>query len=146
LSRAKQLAAGRHYAVALLEDGTVMAWGDRVDGKLGDGETGPFSDGQSKIPTPRPVRGLSGVKQIAEIYRQMKGQCGDYQGAKPLARGLTGHMGGDDPPGVGLLSSHLIAETAQVSFVSEVLLSMGWLYHNVQDVLQGTERFEPKEA
>jgi alpha-tubulin suppressor-like RCC1 family protein len=65
LAGVKQLAAARTFAVALLEDGTVMAWGDRSDGKLGDGETGPFSDGQNKIPTPRPVRGLSGVKQIA---------------------------------------------------------------------------------
>ena len=65
LAGVKQLAAGRLFAVALLEDGTVMAWGDRWDGKLGDGETGPFSDRQTNIPTPRPVRGLSGVKQIA---------------------------------------------------------------------------------
>jgi len=65
LSQVKQLAAGWQFAIALLEDGTVMAWGDRWGGKLGDGEVGPFSDRKNAIPTPRPVRGLSGVKQIA---------------------------------------------------------------------------------
>ena len=40
--------------------------------------------------------GATGIKQIAEIFRQMKGLCGDYQIAGPLQRGLTVNMGGDD--------------------------------------------------
>jgi len=65
LTRVKQLAAGWHFALALIEDGTVMAWGERDSGKLGDGEVGPFRDRVNDIPTPRPVMGLSGVRQIA---------------------------------------------------------------------------------
>lgn len=65
LSRVKQLAAGSNFALALIEDGTVMAWGERDSGKLGDGEVGPFRDRVNDIPAPRPVRGLSGVRQIA---------------------------------------------------------------------------------
>merc|ERR1712217_65535 len=40
--------------------------------------------------------GATGVKQLHEIYRQMKGQCGDYQVPKTPEHGLTMNMGGDD--------------------------------------------------
>jgi acetyl-CoA acyltransferase len=40
--------------------------------------------------------GTTGVKQVAEIYRQMKGLCGDYQIQRELHTGLTVNMGGDD--------------------------------------------------
>eukprot|EP00930_Biecheleria_cincta_P048342 TRINITY_DN33669_c0_g1_i1.p1 TRINITY_DN33669_c0_g1~~TRINITY_DN33669_c0_g1_i1.p1 ORF type:complete len:431 (-),score=54.21 TRINITY_DN33669_c0_g1_i1:97-1389(-) len=40
--------------------------------------------------------GATGVKQILEIWRQMKGDCGEYQmGRKPQV-GLAANMGGDD--------------------------------------------------
>lgn len=65
LAGVKQLAAGRLFAVALLEDGTVMAWGDPEGEKLGAGERGLFINRSYMVPTPRPVQGLSGVKQIA---------------------------------------------------------------------------------
>ena len=40
--------------------------------------------------------GATGVKQILEVYRQMKGRCGDYQLAKTPSLGITANMGGDD--------------------------------------------------
>ena len=40
--------------------------------------------------------GATGVKQILEIYRQMKGKCGDYQLAKTPELGITANMGGSD--------------------------------------------------
>ncbi len=40
--------------------------------------------------------GATGVKQVLEIFRQMKGKCGDYQMKKIPKFGLTANMGGDD--------------------------------------------------
>jgi acetyl-CoA acyltransferase len=40
--------------------------------------------------------GATGVKQPLEIFRQMKGRCGDYQVAATPRWGLTANMGGDD--------------------------------------------------
>lgn len=40
--------------------------------------------------------GATGVKQVHEIYRQMKKECGDYQVKRHVEHGLTVNMGGDD--------------------------------------------------
>lgn len=40
--------------------------------------------------------GTTGVKQINEIYKQMKGKAGDYQLAGPVDIGLASNMGGND--------------------------------------------------
>ena len=59
-----------------------------------DGDT-PVNTGGGLVGFGHPV-GATGVKQILEVYRQMKGQCGDYQIATPPTIGLTANMGGDD--------------------------------------------------
>lgn len=60
-----------------------------LDGKL------PVNTGGGLLSFGHPV-GATGVKQIHEIYRQMKGQCGDYQIKKRPELGLSVNMGGDD--------------------------------------------------
>ena len=40
--------------------------------------------------------GATGVKQVLEIYRQMKRQCGDYQIKNTPNLGIAVNMGGDD--------------------------------------------------
>ncbi len=55
----------------------------------------PVNTGGGLVGFGHPV-GATGVKQVAEIYRQMKGLCGDYQVRRPLHTGLTVNMGGDD--------------------------------------------------
>jgi len=60
-----------------------------LDGKL------PINTGGGLISFGHPV-GATGVKQILEIYRQMKGKCGDYQLKSRPELGLTVNMGGDD--------------------------------------------------
>jgi len=55
----------------------------------------PVNTGGGLVGFGHPV-GATGVKQVLEIYRQMKGQCGDYQMPKPPSTGLTANMGGDD--------------------------------------------------
>jgi alpha-tubulin suppressor-like RCC1 family protein len=52
------VAAGGHHSLALLADGTVVAWGENEFGQLGDGTTE-----RSNVPVA--VTGLSGVKAIA---------------------------------------------------------------------------------
>ena len=55
----------------------------------------PVNTGGGLVGFGHPV-GATGVKQVLEIYRQMKGQCGDYQIAEPPSVGMTANMGGDD--------------------------------------------------
>ncbi len=55
----------------------------------------PVNTGGGLVGFGHPV-GATGVKQVLEIYRQMKGQCGDYQVSDSPSLGLTANMGGDD--------------------------------------------------
>jgi len=55
----------------------------------------PVNTGGGLIAFGHPV-GATGVKQILEIYNQMKGKAGDYQVKKIPKVGLTANMGGND--------------------------------------------------
>jgi alpha-tubulin suppressor-like RCC1 family protein len=59
LSEVTAIAAGQNYNLALLRNGTVMAWGSNGWGELGDGTSSWGDD------VPAPVTGLSGVTAIA---------------------------------------------------------------------------------
>jgi alpha-tubulin suppressor-like RCC1 family protein len=54
----REVAAGGGSGIALMEDGTLEAWGGNSNGQLGDGTL-------TRSPTPKPVPGVSGVVQIA---------------------------------------------------------------------------------
>ncbi len=60
-----------------------------IDGSI------PVNTGGGLIAFGHPV-GATGVKQVLEVVRQMKGQCGDYQIPTPPRVGVTANMGGDD--------------------------------------------------
>jgi acetyl-CoA acyltransferase len=62
----------------------------------------PVNTGGGLVSFGHPV-GATGVKQAAEVYRQMKGLCGDYQLQRELHTGLTANMGGDDRTVVSLV-------------------------------------------
>jgi acetyl-CoA acyltransferase len=66
----------------------------------------PVNPGGGLVGFGHPV-GATGVKQIAEIYRQMKGLCGDYQIQRELHTGLTVNMGGDDRTAVSMVLENL---------------------------------------
>jgi alpha-tubulin suppressor-like RCC1 family protein len=55
---ARGIAAGYHFSLALMKNGTVKSWGSNTDGQLGNG-TNTSRD------TPGAVRGLANVKAIA---------------------------------------------------------------------------------
>ncbi len=71
-------------AAAMVAEGRTA-----IDGEL------PINTGGGLVGFGHPV-GATGVKQILEIWRQMKGRCGDYQIAKTPSTGLAINMGGDD--------------------------------------------------
>jgi alpha-tubulin suppressor-like RCC1 family protein len=62
------VAAGNNHSLALKDDGTVWAWGNNIDGRLGDGS-------KANKNSPVPVKGavdsgfLAGIKALAAGYR-----------------------------------------------------------------------------
>ena len=100
-----------HDCFAITEVMMYEAAGFAAPGKGGElaasGETGingriPVNTGGGLIGFGHPV-GATGVKQALEIFRQMKGQCGDYQVPFTPKYGLTINMGGDDKTVVSLV-------------------------------------------
>ena len=59
----------------------------------------PVNTGGGLVGFGHPV-GATGVKQILEVFRQMKGLCGPYQLPNVPNIGLTANMGGDDKTSV----------------------------------------------
>lgn len=72
LHTVKAISAGVFHSLALLEDGTVVAWGDNSAGQLGN-PVGPSTCGPNPTPcstTPVPVSGLEHVIAIAADREQ----------------------------------------------------------------------------
>jgi len=61
----------------------------QIDGRI------PVNTGGGLIGFGHPV-GATGVKQVMEIFRQMKSICGEYQIPNIPKYGLTANMGGVD--------------------------------------------------
>ena len=76
--------AAKGEGYRLIRDGST-----EIDGRL------PVNTGGGLVGFGHPV-GATGVKQILEIYRQMKGRCGDYQVPTLPEIGMTANMGGND--------------------------------------------------
>lgn len=55
----------------------------------------PINTGGGLLAFGHPV-GATGIKQVLEVVRQMRGECGDYQIPNRPRVGLTANMGGDD--------------------------------------------------
>jgi acetyl-CoA acyltransferase len=72
----------------LLADGHT-----RIEGRV------PVNTGGGLIGFGHPI-GATGVKQVVEIWRQMKGHCGDYQVAGDMNLGVSANLGGDDRTGI----------------------------------------------
>lgn len=75
-------------APAFIRDGAA-----ELDGAL------PVNPGGGLIGMGHPI-GATGVKQVVEVWRQMKGRCGDYQMTRVPRVGVTSNLGGDDRTGI----------------------------------------------
>jgi acetyl-CoA acyltransferase len=76
--------AERGSGVRMAQDGAL-----EVEGRI------PVNTGGGLVGFGHPV-GATGVKQVLELHRQMKGQCGDYQVPRIPGLGLAANMGGND--------------------------------------------------
>jgi len=86
LSGVTAIAAGKSHSLALLEGGTVMAWGKDSEGELGDGAfTGA-------VETPALVEGLSHVTEIS---------AGDQDSVALLSTGQLESWGSDNAGSLG---------------------------------------------
>ncbi len=61
----KAIAAANEHALVLMDDGTVMAWGNNQYGQLGDGEQGFEKITNINERLPKTVPGLTNVKAVA---------------------------------------------------------------------------------
>ncbi len=95
LSGAKAVAASGSAGLALMENGTVMGWGNNGAGELGDGTI-------SQRDTPVAVKGLSGVEQIA---------AGDQDSYALLANGTVEAWGYDNLDQLGTINPTEICES-----------------------------------
>lgn len=89
-----------YEAIGLAEEGKGIelfkSGATQINGKI------PVNTGGGLLSFGHPV-GATGVKQILEIYRQMKGQCGPYQMENRPDLGITVNMGGDDKTTAAML-------------------------------------------
>jgi alpha-tubulin suppressor-like RCC1 family protein len=69
LDHVRQISAGASHSLALLEDGTVRAWGGNGKGKLGIG-TEAGADAGYRVPMPTAVKNLANVKAVSAGWEQ----------------------------------------------------------------------------
>jgi acetyl-CoA acyltransferase len=87
--------AARGQGAALIREGAT-----EITGRI------PVNTGGGLIGFGHPV-GATGIKQVLEIFRQMKGQCGDYQLPTTPTYGISANMGGDDRTTVVIVQKNL---------------------------------------
>ncbi len=116
LSNVKAISMGRNHAMALLQDHTVMSWGDDSKGELGNGATELRNDKATPVP------GLSGVTAIA---------AGEELSAAVLGTGAVMTWGSNESGGLGIgatgepsdvpVAAHNIGQVVGVAAGSQVL-------------------------
>lgn len=74
------------------------------EGRTAIGGDLPVNTGGGLLGFGHPV-GASGVKQVAEVHRQLHGQCGDYQVKARPEVAVTANLGGNDRTGVVMVFS-----------------------------------------
>ncbi|MBL7500260.1 hypothetical protein I6A81_29235 [Frankia sp. CN7] len=117
LTRVTQVTAGGAHVLALRSDGTVWAWGDNRYGQLGAGQ-GPEQDA-----TPKPVPGLTDVKQIS---------AGEGHNLALKADGTVWGWGYNEYGQLGTLAQQVIYTPVQIHGIGKVVaqLSAG-TFHSV---------------
>ena len=122
LNNVIQIDAGMAHMVALLEDGTVKAWGNNVDGEFGDGTDVSKS-------TPTPIPGLTNVKQII---------AGDIQTVALLEDGTVMSWGSRAMESLGYETTVDVLSPIIVSGLSNVKQIAIGLWHTLALLEDGT--------
>ncbi|MEE2787117.1 MAG: hypothetical protein VX589_07230 [Myxococcota bacterium] len=76
----------------------------QIDGRI------PVNTGGGLLGFGHPI-GATGIKQVVEIWRQMKGHCGDYQVSSRPEYGVSANLGGDDRTGVVMVHRNVSTES-----------------------------------
>jgi alpha-tubulin suppressor-like RCC1 family protein len=134
LSGVKEISAGRNHALALLQNGTVMAWGDDSKGELGSGVFEETNDKAS------PVTGLSGVTAIS---------AGERISAAVLSTGAVMTWGSNETSALGTggvgepsatpVQAHNIAQAVGVAAGGGHMLAFG-------EALPAVTKVSPREG
>jgi len=103
LSGVSAIAAGGDFNLALLSNGTVMAWGAGGEGQLGNGK-------RSKSTTPVVVKGLSGVTAIA---------AGAEHGLALLSDGTVMSWGSNFARQLGMPTKFKLVKEEEEEFLEE---------------------------
>ena len=143
LSEVTHLAAGGNHALALLRNGTVVAWGYNAFGQLGDGKIGY----ENSSDAPVAVTGLSEVTAVAAGYndsfallRNGTVEAWGYNASGELGTGSTAEANPTPAPVSGL--SEVTAISAGLGGVATALLRNGtvmdWGYGQFGELGDGT--------
>ncbi len=106
-AKALQVAVGEVAAYALLEDGTVVAWGANVDGQLGNGAMGADGElGRYPKPSVTPVK-VTGLMDIVQIEAGVRHALALQKDGTVWAWGTRddGAIGDGKPTGLRALSA-----------------------------------------
>ena len=144
LSGVIAIATAYDHNLALLDDGTVMAWGQNFWGELGTGTTGPnkCGDGWLCNPTPTRVAGLSGVTAIATGHSQSLAllEDGTVMAWGYNDDGILGVGTSSGPETCGEVKVACTSTPMAVHGLSEVTaIATGWI-HNLALLEDGTVR------
>ena len=106
-AKAQQVAVGESAAYALLEDGTVVAWGANADGQLGNGAMGASGElGRYPKPSVTPVK-VTGLMDIVQIEAGARHALALHKDGTVWAWGTRedGAIGDGKPSGLRALSA-----------------------------------------
>jgi alpha-tubulin suppressor-like RCC1 family protein len=149
LSEVTQVAAGGNHALALLRNGTVVAWGYGAFGQLGNGSSGWQDNGTlAHSDVPVAVKGLREVTAVAAGYndsfallRNGTVEAWGYNASGELGTGSTEEANPTPAPVGGL--SEVTQVAAGLGGVTSALLSdgtvMDWGYGQYGELGDGTD-------
>jgi len=131
LKGVRQVAAGRLFGLALLEDGTVMAWGSSTAGVLGDGQGTAIGLREYRVPYPQRIEGLTGVKSIG---------AGSNIAFALMEDGTVRGWGSNEHWQIGVEEKPWIATPTPIAGLSGVRSVHGGLFYGMALLEDGTVR------